>query len=405
MATTGEIQINALPQASLPLSLPDIFHLKQGVIDKRCTLEQLLSPHASRTDNPHTVTKAQVGLNAVTNDTQLAQSKNLSDILNKFIARTNLEVDSSTEVSGKVNAHANRTDNPHGVTKAQVGLSKVSNYDVSNVYTDNTDTFASSKALRALFVAIQNQNPVDSVYLSYSSANPATYLLCGGVWELASKGRAIVGAPTETGAGTQFGASSKNITTANLPSHSHTVNLTGGGHIHDATVTINGGGSHVHTAAGTALSAGDHAHSMNINTTTAPDHQHWFRDWYYPESTSIMNDPNWHITNFELLNGYNSNMGSSSSDRDNAGVLYKDKLTSGGGAHYHNISGNTNTTGAHTHALSVSVNAAPDHTHTGSVTVATSEHSHSGVSGVTGAGSAFNVEQASEYLYVWRRTA
>ncbi|EBU9407124.1 phage tail protein, partial [Salmonella enterica subsp. enterica serovar Typhimurium] len=51
----GEIQISALPQAALPIDLSDILHLKQGIEDKRCTLEQLLAPHSSLRNNPHGV--------------------------------------------------------------------------------------------------------------------------------------------------------------------------------------------------------------------------------------------------------------------------------------------------------------------------------------------------------------
>ncbi len=53
----GEIQISALPQAALPIDLSDIFHLKQGIEDKRCTLEQLLAPHSSLRNNPTVLLK------------------------------------------------------------------------------------------------------------------------------------------------------------------------------------------------------------------------------------------------------------------------------------------------------------------------------------------------------------
>ncbi|MED4787482.1 phage baseplate upper protein [Bacillus atrophaeus] len=72
--------------------------------------------HTSKTDNPHAVTKAQVGLGNVDNVKQEtpagAQSK-----ADKALA------------DGKAYAdvHAARTDNPHSVTKEQIGLSNVEN--------------------------------------------------------------------------------------------------------------------------------------------------------------------------------------------------------------------------------------------------------------------------------------
>lgn len=67
-----------------------------------------LGSHAARADNPHGVTKSQVGL---------ANADNTSDA-NKPV---------STATAAAINAHANRSDNPHGVTKAQVGLGSVDN--------------------------------------------------------------------------------------------------------------------------------------------------------------------------------------------------------------------------------------------------------------------------------------
>lgn len=113
----GEIQINALPEASLPLRLTDIMHLKEGVEDRRATLGDVLYPHTSRTDNPHAVTKGQIGLSNVVNELQLIKSDNLSDVPDKAVARQNLEILSADEVNQAVAEHADRTDNPHNVTK------------------------------------------------------------------------------------------------------------------------------------------------------------------------------------------------------------------------------------------------------------------------------------------------
>jgi hypothetical protein len=82
--------------------------------------------HENRTDNPHAVTKAQVGL---------GNADNTSDA-NKPIStatQTALNGKEATGVAaGLVTTHENRTDNPHAVTKAQVGLGNADNTSDAN---------------------------------------------------------------------------------------------------------------------------------------------------------------------------------------------------------------------------------------------------------------------------------
>lgn len=121
-----------------------------------------LTTHTSDTGNPHSVTKAQVGLTNVTDDAQLTIANNLSDLNSSVLARsnlglgtmalrnnisdtdwnsasdlvvanggtgasdaatarTNLDVPSNSDLT----AHTGSTSNPHSVTKAQVGLTNV----------------------------------------------------------------------------------------------------------------------------------------------------------------------------------------------------------------------------------------------------------------------------------------
>ncbi|MCY9265955.1 phage baseplate upper protein [Bacillus licheniformis] len=81
----------------------DNIETKEGAQEKADTAEAdakaYTDEHAAKTDNPHKVTKAQVGLSNVDNVKQAAKT----DLDN----------------------HVNATDNPHAVTKAQVGLSNV----------------------------------------------------------------------------------------------------------------------------------------------------------------------------------------------------------------------------------------------------------------------------------------
>lgn len=410
----GTIQINALGVASKPLSVNDIFHLKQGVVDKQCTLADILQPHASRTDNPHGTTKVHVGLGNVNNELQFSVQRLFSEIAGdatkQATARHNLDIISKAEVATEINAHANRKDNPHGVTKAQVQLGNVPNFSPSDDYKENADKLATSRALSALYRAIQAQYPVGSVYLSYSSVNPGTFLLCGGVWELASKGRALVGCASETeSAGRQFGANTKPITEANLPAHKHSVSLGGGSHGHVAHLTIDSvthsHGFHGNTAAYDFPALNTSATDLGTrNTTSNGQHHHVFRDYYYPEH--IGTTSKWpHLPTDPRPGGMN--MGSGSTDGDNDRLVYLDHNTMDGGAHVHAIG-----LGSHSHRIDMPAHAhsfsgttdSNAHTHTGRVTVDATTHSHVGDTATTGGNVAFDVTQASETLYVWKRT-
>lgn len=72
-----------------------------------------LSAHVQDKNNPHEVTKAQVGLGQVDNTADIDKPV-------------------STAQQAAIDAHANRTDNPHNVTKAQVGLGSVDNTSDAN---------------------------------------------------------------------------------------------------------------------------------------------------------------------------------------------------------------------------------------------------------------------------------
>lgn len=88
--------------------------------------------HISRTDNPHSVTKAQVGLGSVENYPVATQAEAQAGVVNvKYM--TPLRVKEAIDaISGTaINAHIGNTSNPHNVTKSQVGLGSVQNYDVA----------------------------------------------------------------------------------------------------------------------------------------------------------------------------------------------------------------------------------------------------------------------------------
>lgn len=411
----GEIQISALPQASLPIELSDIFHLKQGIEDKRCTLEQLLLPHASLKNNPHGVTKVQVQLGNVINALQLTVANNLSDVASVSEARKNLGILSSDEVNALLNKHLEDFDNPHKVDKNQVKLGNVNNWQTSTSYTENADKYASIKAVNALYKAVQNCYPVGYVHLSTNSANPSTYLICGGTWKLISQGRALVGhdeSPSGRKSGDTFGASTYTLTQGNMAAHTHSVTLSGGSHTHSASVSISnydyGSKATSSFDYGTRWTSdnGNHAHNYSGWTSANGNHNHPYQDLFLGVNPGDWNEYPNHTEHIETGDTWYATHKTDTGARI---FPYMDRNTFDAGNHSHSFSGTTDWHGQHSHTVAignhshtVSIGA---HGHTGTVSVAASEHSHSGNTSSVGSNQAFSIEQPSFVLYVWQRTA
>ena len=86
-----------------------------------------INTHIKNTDNPHNVTKAQIGLSNVDNTSDA--DKPISTVTQKALdLKTNL---------GDFNAHIQNTENPHKVTASQVGLGNVPNVNTN----DQTPTY------------------------------------------------------------------------------------------------------------------------------------------------------------------------------------------------------------------------------------------------------------------------
>ena len=91
-----------------------------------------LSQHVANRNNPHEVTATQVGLGLVQNY-PLATTPQAQAGTNNTTYMTPLRTAQAiaAQVGAVVAVHADRTDNPHGVTKAQVGLGNVENYPLA----------------------------------------------------------------------------------------------------------------------------------------------------------------------------------------------------------------------------------------------------------------------------------
>lgn len=90
---------------------------------------EALEAFTTRTDNPHGVTKAQVGLGAVDNfatATQVEAEAGTSNVRFMTPLRTKQLIDKTATAA--LNTHVADKANPHQVTKAQVGLGNVDNF-------------------------------------------------------------------------------------------------------------------------------------------------------------------------------------------------------------------------------------------------------------------------------------
>lgn len=85
--------------------------------------------HVNNYSNPHQVTKTQVGLGNVDNFPTATQQQAQAGADNAtFMTPLRTAQAISLQAGALVNAHATRTDNPHSTTKAQVGLGNVDNF-------------------------------------------------------------------------------------------------------------------------------------------------------------------------------------------------------------------------------------------------------------------------------------
>lgn len=124
-----------------------------------------LRGHVNDTANPHGVTKAQVGLGSVVDAKQVINSSphtvaigwNGTELRGTVNGSDQGRIFTTMQPDPNLSAHTNNTNNPHGVTKNQIGLSLVANYppstDAEAIAGTATDRYISPANLRAAILA------------------------------------------------------------------------------------------------------------------------------------------------------------------------------------------------------------------------------------------------------------
>lgn len=113
----GKLWFTAAERSSLASIPASLAALSSGKADVSA-----LSGHTSNNSNPHSVTKAQVGLGNV---------DNTSDANKPISSATQAALDAKAAASA-LTAHTGANNNPHSVTKSQVGLGNVDNTSDAN---------------------------------------------------------------------------------------------------------------------------------------------------------------------------------------------------------------------------------------------------------------------------------
>jgi hypothetical protein len=141
-------------------------NLSQTVTNNATTMNS----HITNTDNPHKVTKAQVGLGNV-------EDKSAATLKSEFTAKNGVSASETgfttgaqvhTAVQGvneTLQSHIIDTDNPHGVTKAQVGLGNVEDKSTATIKSEfaknndiaaNKSGFTTGQVVYAYIEALKN---------------------------------------------------------------------------------------------------------------------------------------------------------------------------------------------------------------------------------------------------------
>ena len=141
-----------------------------------------VSGHISNKSNPHSITKAQLSLGNVNNYSDATSTEIVNGTANRYVTASAMKTAISSMKSGdsaKLNnqsasyyatatsltSHTNSTNNPHSVTKSQVGLGSINNWataSASDIIVGSASRYVSASGLLA---AISSMKSGDSTKL------------------------------------------------------------------------------------------------------------------------------------------------------------------------------------------------------------------------------------------------
>ena len=120
-------------------SLPDVLSALEETVTNDITTT--LDAHVTDTNNPHSVTKAQIGLGNVENKTSATIRNEITKAnVTTALGYTPVTPTEFTTHIDEFDAHATNVSNPHSVTKAQIGLSNVENKSSEDIRGEITST-------------------------------------------------------------------------------------------------------------------------------------------------------------------------------------------------------------------------------------------------------------------------
>lgn len=145
-----------------------------SVLLMNALFKPLLQSHIDNKSNPHGVTKAQVGLGNVDNFlTATTQEAGQGTATNKFMTPFLTSIAISAQVNVAINYHTEDFNNPHKTTAAQVGLGNVSNFQTATVM-EAAEGTAIDKFMTAYLTsqAINVLAPIALEYHTLDKTNP-----------------------------------------------------------------------------------------------------------------------------------------------------------------------------------------------------------------------------------------
>lgn len=141
--------------------------------------------HENRTDNPHRVSKGQVGLGSVANYSVASQAQAEGGSVNtRYMTplRTAQAIDYQIGIAFR--AHRSDGSNPHGVTKSQVGLGSVQNYGIASEYQANLATsntlYMTPLRTKQTIISVVNNGFVDARFVRKNFTEDTSLRVWGG---------------------------------------------------------------------------------------------------------------------------------------------------------------------------------------------------------------------------------